>query len=82
MERHRPYFVRERIIGCRAIFESDTSMAWGMPVGTPTYIEGVVFADLEAAKRFDLRRLAPGIESDCWLHFDTWADAVGWLEAG
>ena len=93
----RPYFTRQAQLGRRVVFAwrpADASPH--NPLTTPwpdadELIEGVQFADEEAARRFDLDRAVgasgrpPGgddADAGPWVEFFTWEEAERWLREG
>lgn len=88
----RPYFERQAQRGRRVIFHWNPARDWPHnPLTTPwpgveDLIEGVTFADEAAARRFDLDHMARagGVPPDAgpFRQFDTWEEALGWLQEG
>ena len=93
----RPYFTRQAQLGRRVVFAwrpGDTSPHNPLTKPWPDadeLIEGVEFADEEAARRFDPDRAVgasgrpPGgdvAEAGPWLEFFNWEAAERWLREG
>ena len=93
----RPFFTRQAQYGRRVVFAWRPADASPYnPLTTPwpdadEMIEGVEFADEEAARRFDLERAvgesgrpAGGDVADAgpWVEFFTWDEAERWLGEG
>lgn len=85
----RPYFERQAQWGNQVVFRWNPARDWPHnPLtdpwpGAEELIEGVAFADEEAARRFDLDRLAPACDegrvTGPYHQFDSWAEAERWL---
>ena len=68
---------RQLAFGDRVVFEFDMQVsARGRPGPT---LQGLWFADMDAAAAFDLDRLQPVPIQDSWTEFESWEDAVLWV---
>ena len=68
---------RQLAFGDRIIFEFDPEVS--VREQPRRLIQGLWFADLDAAAAFDLDRLQPVPVRDSWTQFESWEDAALWV---